>query len=46
VALQVFREYGWHVDIQGTQRPVMFGVAADAVRNNYDVVPRPAAMAA
>jgi YegS/Rv2252/BmrU family lipid kinase len=39
VALQVFREYGWHVDIQGTQRAGdVQRLAADAVRNNYDVV--------
>src|SRR5512143_3185427 len=38
-ALQVFREYGWQVEVQGTQRAGdVQRLAADAVRNNYDVV--------
>ena len=38
-ALQVFREYGWHVEIQGTQRAgEVQRLAADALRSNYDVV--------
>ena len=39
LALQVFREYGWHVEVQGTQRAGdVQRLAADALRNNYDVV--------
>ena len=38
-ALQVFREYGWQVEIQGTQRAGdVQRLAADAVRNHYDLV--------
>jgi hypothetical protein len=39
LALQVFREYGWRVEVQGTQRAGdVQRLAADAVRNNYQVV--------
>ncbi len=39
VALQVFSEYGWHVEVQGTQRAGdVQRLAAEAVRNHYDVV--------
>lgn len=39
LALQVFREYGWHVEVQGTQRAGdVQRLATDAVRNNYNVV--------
>jgi diacylglycerol kinase (ATP) len=38
-ALQVFREQGWRVEMQGTQRPGdVQRLAADAVRHNYEVV--------
>ena len=38
-ALHVFREQGWHVEVQGTQRAGdVQRLAADAVRNNYGVV--------
>jgi diacylglycerol kinase (ATP) len=38
-ALQVFREQGWHVAVQGTQRAGdVQRLAADAVRRNYEVV--------
>ncbi len=38
-ALQVFHEYGWDVDVQGTQRAGdVQRLAADALRNRYDVV--------
>jgi YegS/Rv2252/BmrU family lipid kinase len=39
LALQVFREHGWRVEVQSTQQPGdVQRLAADAVRNNYDVV--------
>src|SRR5512143_676855 len=38
-ALQIFREQGWHVEVQGAQRAGdVQRLAADAVRNQYDVV--------
>src|SRR5512143_1217326 len=38
-ALQIFREQGWHVEVQGTQLAGdVQRLAADAVRNHYDVV--------
>lgn len=38
-ALQVFREYGWQIEVQGTQRAgEVQQLAADAVLKNYDVV--------
>jgi len=39
VALQVFDEFGWRVELQGTQRAGdVQRLAAEAVRNHYDVV--------
>jgi YegS/Rv2252/BmrU family lipid kinase len=38
-ALQVFREHGWRVEVQGTQRAGdVQRLAAEACRNNYQVV--------
>ena len=39
LALQVFHESGWHVEVQGTQRAGdVQRFAANAVRDNYDAV--------
>ncbi len=38
-ALQIFREHGWHVEVQGTQRSGdVQRLATEARRNNYQVV--------